>query len=216
MATKTKRKVSPQSIQDAFIKYLLTEGRTPPSVFAFAEELGMDEAEFYTFYSSFESVERAVWDELMKNTLKSLEEDPDYPDFSAREKLFSFFYTHLEVLKSKRSFVAMRWKQIAKSPKTPTSIKSYKEGFLKYAKQLITQAINNDEIKERAFISDQYYKALWYQLVFIVDFWIGDTSPDFEQSDAAVEKAVNLAFELLNESTIDRAIDFAKFIWQSR
>jgi hypothetical protein len=35
-------------------------------------------------------------------------------------------------------------------------------------------------------------------------------------SDAAVEKAVNLSFQLLGESAIDGAIDLAKFLWQSK
>lgn len=52
--------------------------------------------------------------------------------------------------------------------------------------------------------------------MFVVDYWIKDTSSGFEQTDAAIEKAVNLSFELLSESTLDRALDFVKFLWQSK
>jgi hypothetical protein len=110
----------------------------------------------------------------------------------------------------------LRWKGLKDNIKTPESLKSYKDHFLKYAKGIVSEGINTDEIKERMFISDRYDQAFWLKLVFVIDFWIKDTSPDFEQTDAAIEKAVNLSFELLSESTLDRAIDFVKFLWQSK
>jgi len=215
MATKTKKKISAKVIRDAYVRHLLTHGKQPSSVFAFTDEMGMEEADFYTLYSSFEAVEGEIWEDLMHRTLETLKKDEAYETFSAREKLLSFYFTHLEVLKSNRSFVRMKWNDVKRSPKVPAPLKSYRDHFLKYAKGVIVEAINNDEIKERSFISDQYNRAFWLQLVFIVDYWNKDSSKDFENSDAAVEKAVNLSFELLSESTLDRALDFAKFLWQS-
>jgi AcrR family transcriptional regulator len=215
MATKAKSKPSEKEIREAYIRHLLTHGHEPASVFVFADELGITESDFYNYFSSFEMIEEGLWKDLMMNTLETLEKDKSYAGFTAREKLLAFYYTHLEVLKNRRSFVKLRWKEVRKSPKVPKALKSYREHFLKYAKKIVVEAINNDEIKERSFISDRYDRALWLQLVFVVDFWTKDSSKDFEQSDAAVEKAVNLSFELLSESTLDKAIDFAKFIWQS-
>ncbi|MGB6034972.1 MAG: TetR family transcriptional regulator C-terminal domain-containing protein [Cryomorphaceae bacterium] len=220
MATKTKTtakpKMTPKHIIDAYLKFVLTEGKQPPSVFKFADDLGISEADFYSHFSSFESIEKGIWEGLMAETLQAIEKDSNYESFNAREKLLSFYYTHLEVLKGKRSFIMLRWSGLKETMKTPDALKPYKEHFLKFAKRIIVEGINGDEIKERSFISDRYNQAFWLQLVFVIDFWVKDTSADFEQTDAAIEKAVNLSFELLSESTLDRAIDFVKFLWQTK
>jgi hypothetical protein len=212
----TKSKATPKRIIDAYLKYLLLEGKQPASVFKFADDLGISEREFYSRFSSFDAIEKRIWEDLMAETIDSIQKDTNYANFNAREKLLSFYYTHLEILKGQRSFIMLRWKGLKDNIKTPESLKSYKDHFLKYAKGIVSEGINTDEIKERMFISDRYDQAFWLKLVFVIDFWIKDTSPDFEQTDAAIEKAVNLSFELLSESTLDRAIDFVKFLWQSK
>ena len=85
-----------------------------------------------------------------------------------------------------------------------------------FAKDIVSEAIEKDEIKYRSMIAERYDQAFWFQLAFIVDYWCGDSSNGFEQSDAAVEKAVNLSFQLLGETALDGAIDFAKFLWQKK
>jgi len=216
MATKTsKAKISAEKIQESYLTYVLTEGKKPHSVFVFANDLGITESEFYEYFSSFESIERNVWEGFMADTLEALENDSNFDNFNAREKLLSFYYTHVEILKGKRSFIQLRWVGMKDVVKTPEPLKSYKEHFLKFAKRIVVQGINSDEIKERPFISERYDQAFWLQLAFVIDFWIKDSSKGFDQTDAAIEKAVNLSFELLSESSLDRAIDFMKFLWQS-
>jgi AcrR family transcriptional regulator len=217
MATKTSKvKITPEKIEEAYLKHLLTQGKTPNSVFQFADDLGITEAKFYEHFSSFESIEKNIWERLITETLTAIEQDSNYENFNAREKLLSFYYTHLEVLKARRSFISLRWQGLKEGIKTPEALKAYKEHFLKFAKRITVEGINGDEIKERSFISDRYNQAFWFQLIFVIDYWLKDSSNNFEQTDAAIEKAVNLSFELLGESSLDRAIDFAKFLWQTK
>jgi hypothetical protein len=51
---------------------------------------------------------------------------------------------------------------------------------------------------------------------FILLFWKEDDSAGFEKTDAAVEKSVNLAFDLIGKGAVDSAIDFAKFLYQNK
>jgi hypothetical protein len=51
------------------------------------------------------------------------------------------------------------------------------------------------------------------QFWFIIQFWMTDESRDFEDTDAAIEKGVNLGFDLMKENTLDKAFDLAKFLW---
>jgi ubiquinone biosynthesis protein COQ9 len=47
-------------------------------------------------------------------------------------------------------------------------------------------------------------------------FWIDDTSNAFEKTDAAIEKSVNLAMDLMGKSPLDAALDFGKFLFQNK
>jgi hypothetical protein len=57
---------------------------------------------------------------------------------------------------------------------------------------------------------------MWFKLLFLTDFWIRDTSKGFENTDAAVEKSVNLIFELMGQNTLDYIVDFAKFMFATK
>ena len=216
MATKTKNKISKDELVDAYVKEFLLNGKRPNTVYAFAEHLGMSEDEFYSYYSSFNSLESDIWTGFMANTLETLKKDKSFESFGSREKLLAFFYTHLEILRKKRSYVILRTGELKKSPKSPFWIKKYKEHYNDFASDLIADGIESQEIKERPYLTEQYSKAFWLQLMFVLDFWTNDNSEQFENTDAAIEKAVDLSFKLLGESTLDSALDLAKFIWQTK
>jgi AcrR family transcriptional regulator len=130
-----------EALIDAYIKELLIHGKMPASVFAFTDGLGIQESDFYKFFSSFEALEMALWDDLMKRTLDTLNADEKFADFSAREKLLAFYFTHLEVLKERRSFVAMRWPQVKNKPSTPKALKAYRENFMNFANLVVEEGI---------------------------------------------------------------------------
>ena len=219
MATKTKTapKWTNQKIEDAYVKSLLTAGKRPASVFAFADSIGISEEKFYSFFSSFDAIENAIFTEIISKTVKNVKSGEGYSSFSAQEKLLTFYFAHIEQLKSNRSLISLKWKELKSNPaKTPAWLKGYRQVFLDFARQIVLEGIANEEIKERPFLSDRYDKAFWVELAFVVHFWINDDSPDFEKTDAAIEKAVNLSFQLLGDTTLDSFIDFAKFMWQSK
>jgi hypothetical protein len=58
-----------ESIQSAYIDYVLTEGHEPQSVYLFAKKNEMTEEEFYRFFGSFEAVEQNIWTDLIRRTI---------------------------------------------------------------------------------------------------------------------------------------------------
>jgi len=47
----------------------------------------------------------------------------------------------------------------------------------------------------------------------VLRYWIKDDSERFEMTDAAIEKAVNLSFQLISSGTLDSILDFGKFVF---
>ena len=61
-------------------------------------------------------------------------------------------------------------------------------------------------------LEDNYGRIFLRQLQFILLFFVRDESANFERTDAAVEKAVTLSFDLVGRNTLDSAFDFGRFL----
>ena len=224
MATKTskstsgKKKAVPgrEKMAEAYMKHVLLEGAPPASEYKFAMDLGITEAEFYTRFTSFEAIEAFIWDNALKKSLDRLEKDSAYAEYSVREKLLAFYYTHIEDLTEMRSFVRQSWKRWNNPFDMPPALKDYKKRFLDFVRLLINSGLQTGEIKERPVMTERYEKGFWVQLVYLINFWMKDSSPEFQKTDAAIEKAVNLSMDLLGQSSLDSLVDFAKFAFQNR
>lgn len=208
-------KISSSDIREAYIDFVLSNNKAPSSVFQFAKSIKLKEEEFYQHYASFNSLEKEIWANFFTDTLEVLEKDVVYKEYSAREKMLSFYYTWIEVLKKHRSFVLYSL-QNHHGLETPKLLQETKGKFKEFVSTILSDAIQNEEIVVRPYLSDRYDDALWLQALFVLHFWAKDDSKAFEKTDAAIEKAVNLSFELMAKSPLDGMIDFAKFLYQSR
>jgi hypothetical protein len=81
---------------------------------------------------------------------------------------------------------------------------------------VLTVAKGKGEVATRPVLDKRYPHLFWLHLGFILLFWKQDSSAGFENTDAAIEKSVNLAFDLIGKGAVDSAIDFAKFLYQNK
>ncbi|MEQ8473540.1 MAG: TetR family transcriptional regulator C-terminal domain-containing protein [Marinoscillum sp.] len=212
---KTKKKVTKAQFKAAFMEKILLSGHTPPSIYAFTKELNSPESTFYEYFNSFKSLEQEIWSDWINETIAILDKDPAYKDYTARERLLAFYYTWLETITSHRSFILKRFENVGKHEINPTFLIGLKDRFEEFVQGLIILGKDTTEIAERPF-SSNYHKAFWLHFLFITRFWVNDDSAGFEKTDAAVEKSVNLAFDLVGKGALDSMIDFAKFMFQNR
>ena len=97
--------INPEQVKKQYIDYVLTNGEAPKSVYNFAKTLKISESDFYKIFSSFKMIEKKVWEDLTLETLIRIKEQDVWPQYSSREKMLSFFYSYIEVLKTQRSFI---------------------------------------------------------------------------------------------------------------
>ena len=239
-----------EKIRKAYTEFVLDNGQQPPSVYQFAKKLKLPEAEFYNYYSSFDSIEADIWLAFFRDAQKTVEADETYQTYSVREKLLAFYYTWIELLKAQRSFVVYSYgrvrgqMQAGGDPIAPVgmggmarpvsriamarmrsgggmaggnrTLYPFKDAFLDFARDLLAEGRESREVEQRPFITTRYPDALWLQTMYILDFWVKDVSKSFEQTDTAIEKSVNTAFDLIGRSPLDSVIDLAKFIYQNK
>jgi len=200
-----------ESIQKAYIDFVLTEGERPKSVYLFAKKNKMAEEEFYRFFGSFDAVEQSVWADLTSKTLTEIRTQEVWAQYSAREKALSFFYSFFELLKSSRSFAVYSIKK-QRGLGTPKVLESTKELFENFAEGILNEGIESSELTDRKFFSKRYKDALWVQFGFVLNIWINDDSAGFEKTDEAIEKGLNVTFDLFQRSPIDNLFEYGKFL----
>ena len=206
-----------EKIIKAFIEHVLETGKQPVSVYKFAQGIGLPEEEFYNYFTSFQGVKGAVWEQIFDETMAMMRAQEVYTSYSAKEKLLSFYYTWIEVLKRNRSYLLALYEGHADFKKvTPQEIRSFRLKFKDFAKGIIIEGKANDEVVDRKYISDKYDEALWLETLFIFQFWLKDTSLSFEKTDVAIEKSVRLFFDLIGRTAVDSFVDLAKFLYQSK
>lgn len=201
-----------ESIQSAYIDHVLTEGSQPKSVYIFAKQHEMTEAEFYQFYGSFEAVEQAIWADFATKTISEIKAQGVWAEYSAREKALSFFYGFFELLKNSRSFAIYTINKQPKGFTTPRVFEPLKDIYENFADEILKEGIESTELTDRKFFSKRYKDALWIQFVFVLNFWVNDNSAGFEKTDEAIEKGVNVTFDLFQRSPIDNLFEYGKFL----
>ena len=201
-----------EKLKEAYVSYVLLNGAQPKSVFVFAKDNELAEEEFYRYFSSFESVEQAVWKDLFLNTEKEVKAQEVWMQYSSREKALSLFYSFFELLKSTRSFVSYSFKSAPKSVGSPSVLRELKPEFERFSAEILLEGIEAGELMDRAFLSKRYKDALWIQFGFVLNFWLKDTSAGFEKTDEAIEKGLNVTFDLFQRSPIDNLFEYGKFL----
>jgi hypothetical protein len=209
-----------EKIRQAYTEYLLENGEQPASVYAFCKKLKIKEVDFYEEYSSFPQIESEIWKAIFQEARASAEKEEVYGSYSVREKLLAFLYTWVEVLKKNRSYILKSYEGFEKPifTKRNAQMADFKASFYDFINELLMEARETREIEQRPIpqLMQRYPDLFWAKTLYILDFWINDTSKSFEKTDTMIEKTVNTAFDLLGRSPLDSLFDLGKFIFQNR
>jgi len=194
----------------------MQEGCRSASVYKFCKKLGIREKEFYEQFNSFYALDKEIWKNFIHRTVKQIESEKVYHDYSVREKLLAFYFTLVELLKENRSFVYYLNEADKGCTIKPKYLSGAKKAFIDYVRVLILKGRDTKEIVSRPILTDRYADILWIQFMFLIRFWLKDESEGFEKTDEAIEKAVNLSFDIMGKWPLDSMIGFAKFFIQSK
>ncbi|MFC2109605.1 TetR family transcriptional regulator C-terminal domain-containing protein [Bacteroidota bacterium] len=212
----TQKKITKKEIITNYMEFVLSKGRNPHTVYQFATDLNIEESTFYKFYSSFEQLEKDIFTLFFKNSIELLEKSIDYKDFDARNKVLSFYFTFIEILTANRSYVILslnKEKNKLKSIKKLTGLKFFFNDFIK------DLAIEKIDFKEERIgrLQDKGTEELfWVQLLFILKFWLEDSSSSFEKTDIFIEKTVHATFDAIHTKPIKSFIDLGKFLLKEK
>src|SRR5690606_964335 len=203
---------TPLSIQQTYIDYDFTNNEPPKSLYNITKKLKITEAEFYNLFASFTAIEKSIWSDLTLTAITQVKAQDVWLAYSSREKILSFFYSYVELLKTQRSFIIYSLNQHKGKLSTPEVLSDVKPLFNSFTEDIINEGLESGELAERKFLSKRYKDALWLQFAFIINFWKDDDSAGFEKTDEAIEKGINVAFDLFQRSSLDNLFEYGKFL----
>jgi len=211
-----KKTISKQDIINWYMDYVLEHNENPKTVFAFAKMNNFEEASFYKYFSSFEAIERGIFETFYSHSITALEKSEDYEIFDARNKLLSFYYTFFENLTANRSYVKHVLDKYSSNLKGLKMLNGLKKHYTKYVGSLGIQMLDLKYEKIEKFQDNALKESAWLQLLLTIKFWLDDTSVSFEKTDIFIEKSVNTTFDVLDIAPVKSVIDLGKFLFKEK
>ncbi len=216
MTAKAKLKVDAQTIITMYMDHVLEHGEMPKSVFQFCKHNGIEEQAFYRFFGSFETLRQEVWTTFYANTESVMLKDEGYANFSNKEKLLTFFYSFFELLALNRSYVLLAMKSDRAMLQNLAQLKGLRIKIKTFSTQLAEDANGSALEKNIPYGNVVLSEGTWLQFLFLLKFWMDDSSRNFEKTDMAIEKSVNTVFELFNTTPLNSLLDFGKFLFKEK
>lgn len=221
MATPKKAKavkniVDESQILTLYINYVLDHEKEPKSVFTFCKNSEIEESDFYSFFGSFENLKQHIWVKFFENAIATIEKEAAFETYSDKNKLLTLYFTLFELLTLNRSYVLFSLEENNEGLKNLKNLKLFRKYFKEF---IITIIQSNPEIKSDrlARVTEPVFsEGAWIQFLFILKFWMNDSSKGFEKTDVLIEKSVNTVVDLLDTKPLESLFDLGKFLWKEK
>jgi hypothetical protein len=214
--TTKKKKINDTVLVSLYMDSVLSNNAEPKNVYIFCKDNDIEESDFYSFYGSIDALKEDIWIKLYENTASNLTKDENFASYSNRNKLLSLYFTMFEVLTLNRSYVYYTLKESKDGLKALKQLKGLRAHFKSFINQIIdeNEEPKNEQIQK--ITKPLFAEGAWIQFLFLLKFWLDDTSKGFEKTDIMIEKSVKAVLDVLDTTPLESVIDLGKFIWKER
>ena len=195
-----------------YMNHVLEHGSKPANIHKFAKENGMNENDFYQFFTSFEVLEKEIFNEFFNQTLLLLDKNEEYHSYDSQNKLLSFYFTFFEIITRNRSYVLQCIGH--DSVNTMHTLSILRRSFKTFIETLQIETVNLRNNRLENYKEKGLTEAYWGQLIFIFNYWKNDSSPAFEKTDILIEKMVNTSFQIQDIKPLESMLDLGKFLYK--
>jgi hypothetical protein len=214
--TSKKKLVTDDAIISMYMDYVLSNNAEPRNVFSFCKEHKMEETEFYKFFGSLDGLRQEIWIKFFENAEASIKKDEAFESYSDKNKLLTLYFTLFEILTLNRSYVLFSLKENKEGLKNLKSLKQFRNHFKDFISTIIIENENMVSDKISKITKPVFAEGAWIQFLFLLKFWMDDTSVGFEKTDVLIEKSVNTVVDLLDTKPLESLFDLGKFLWKEK
>jgi hypothetical protein len=214
--TSKKKLVTDDAIISMYMDYVLSNNAEPKNVFSFCKEHKIEEADFYKFFGSLDALRQEIWVKFFENAEGSIKKDEAFESYSDKNKLLTLYFTLFEILTLNRSYVVFSLKENKEGLKNLKSLKQFRNHFKDFIVSIIDENENMVSDKISKITKPVFAEGAWIQFLFLLKFWMDDTSVGFEKTDVLIEKSVNTVVDLLDTKPLESLFDLGKFLWKEK
>ena len=221
METIKKNPVKKKLIDDSviiskYMDYVLEKNDEPKNVFSFCKENKISETDFYAFFGSFDALKQEVWVKFFQNASNTITKDAAFETYSNKNKLLTLYFTLFEILTLNRSYVLFSLCENNQGLKNLKNLKKFRNHFKSFILDSIESDITAKNDKITRITQPVFTEGAWIQFLFLLKFWMDDTSKGFEKTDVLIEKSVNTVVDLLDTKPLESLFDLGKFLWKEK
>ncbi|NMH24124.1 TetR family transcriptional regulator C-terminal domain-containing protein [Flavobacterium solisilvae] len=220
MATATKKSkklpITEDIIIEKFMNDVLQENQEPKNVYVFCQKHAIEESEFYSFFGSLDSLKQSIWLKFFENTTQTIIQDSKFSEYSNKNKLLTLYFTFFEVLTLNRTYILFYFKDKKEGLSNLSNLKSLRTEFKKFIEENCSRKENIISEKFTKVTQSAYAEGAWMQFLFLLKFWLDDTSKGFEKTDVLIEKSVNTVMDLMETKHLENIVDLGKFLWKEK
>jgi hypothetical protein len=211
-----KKLIDDSVIISKYMDYVLEKNEEPKNVFSFCKENKISETDFYAFFGSFEALKQEVWIKFFQNASNTITKEAAFETYSNKNKLLTLYFTLFEILTLNRSYVLFSLLENKEGLKNLKSLKKFRNQFKSFIVDIIESdtSVKNDKITR--ITQPVFSEGAWIQFLFLLKFWMDDTSKGFEKTDVLIEKSVNTVVDLLDTKPLESLFDLGKFLWKEK
>ncbi|MGL2963288.1 TetR family transcriptional regulator C-terminal domain-containing protein [Flavobacterium sp. RSB2_4_14] len=221
MATTKKAKSEKNLVDDNYIislymNAILENQEAPKNVYIFCKNNGIEESDFYSFFGSFDSIKQQIWVKFFENAVATIEKEAAFETYSDKNKLLTLHFTLFELLTLNRSYVLYSLRDNKEGLKNLKDLKLFRNDFKDFIKTIMHSNQEEKSDKLARVTEPVFSEGAWIQFLFILKFWMDDTSKSFEKTDVLIEKSVNTVVDLLDTKPLESLFDLGKFLWKEK
>ena len=221
MATTKKVTAKKESIDDnviiaLYMNDVLEDNHNTKNVYVFCKNNNIEEADFYSFFGSLDGVKQAIWTKFLENAIATLQKDENYDNYPNKNKLLSFYFTIFEILTLNRSYVMYSLMENKEGMKNMKDFKGFRSQLKDFVKDIMDTSATENQGRVSKITTPIFSEGAWIQFLFILKFWMDDTSKSCETTDIIIEKSVNTVVDLLETKPLENLFDLGKFIWKEK
>lgn len=215
--TNTKKKqLNDLQIVSLYMNDVLEMNEEPKNVFVFCKKHNIEEIDFYSFFGSLDALKKAIWVKFFENSVTTIEKESTFETYSDKNKLLTLYFTLFEILTLNRSYILFSLKENKEGLKNLKSLTAFRNHFKEYIVTKIKSKPSEPFGKVAKVTEPVFSEGAWLQFLFLLKFWMDDTSKGFEKTDVLIEKSVNTVVDLLDTKPLESLFDLGKFLWKEK
>ncbi|WP_310554506.1 TetR family transcriptional regulator C-terminal domain-containing protein [Flavobacterium sp.] len=215
-STEKKTPIDDNHIISLYMNDVLENNHNTKNVYVFCKNNGIEETDFYMYFGSLDAVKQAIWTKFFQNAVITLEKDKSYANYPDKNKLLSLYFTLFEILTLNRSYVVYSLMENKEGMKNLKDFKEFRHHFKEFIKDIMETSTSENSSRVAKVARPVFSEGAWIQFLFILKFWIDDTSKSFEKTDIIIEKSVNTVVDLLDTKPLENLFDLGKFLWKEK